>query len=114
MKELANEFREIRMSRENTEKYKTFSVPLEKVVTEIDKDGNESVATIFYKMKFIDSARFMATSSSTFVDNLTEGILKIKFKDCDCFFEYESVTDKLIKHKCLSVIKIIQGKLMKN
>ena len=30
----------------NTEKYKTFSVPIEKVVTEIDKGGNNSVVTI--------------------------------------------------------------------
>ena len=46
---------------ENTEKYKTFSVPIEKEVTEIDKDRNKSVATISWKIKFIDSARFMAT-----------------------------------------------------
>ena len=33
--------------RENTEKnYKNFSVPIEKEVTEIDKDGNKSVVTI--------------------------------------------------------------------
>ena len=30
-------------------------------VTEIDKDGDESVVTISYKVKFIDSARFIAT-----------------------------------------------------
>ena len=53
-----------------------------------DKDGNESVVTISYKIKFIDSARFMATSSSHLVDNLTERIQKIKCKDCDCFLEY--------------------------
>ena len=40
-----------------------FSVPTEKEVTNIDKDGNESVATISYKIKFIDSARFMVSSS---------------------------------------------------
>ena len=28
----------------------------------IDKDGNESVVTICYKIKLIDSARFMASS----------------------------------------------------
>ena len=38
---------------ENTEKYKTFSVPIEKQVIRIDKDGNESVVTISYKMKII-------------------------------------------------------------
>ena len=47
---------------ENTEKYKTFSVPIEKEVTKIDKDGNESVVTISYKIKIIDRARFLASS----------------------------------------------------
>ena len=64
--------------------HKTFSVPIEKEVTNIDKDGNESVVTISYKIKFIDSARFMASSLSNLVDNLAEGIHKIRFKDCDC------------------------------
>ena len=47
-------------------------------VTEIDKDGDESVVTISYKVKFIDSARFIATWISNRVDNLTEGIHQIK------------------------------------
>ena len=59
-------------------------------VTKTDKDGNESVANIYYKIKFIDSARFMATSLSNLGDNLVEGIHKIKCKDGDCFLEYES------------------------
>ena len=37
---------------------RNFSVPIEKEVREIDKDGNESVITISYKIKFMDSARF--------------------------------------------------------
>ena len=44
----------------------------------------------------------MATSLSNLVDNLTEGIHKIKCKDCDCFLEYERVKNNLIKYKCLS------------
>ena len=39
----------------------------------------------------------MATLLSNLVDNLTEGILKIKCKDCDCFLEYESVKNNLVK-----------------
>ena len=35
----------------------------------------------------------MATTLSNLIDNLTKGIQKIKCKDCDCFFEYESVKD---------------------
>ena len=36
------------------EKYKTFSAPIEKKVTNIDKVGNESAVTISYKIKFIN------------------------------------------------------------
>ena len=43
----------------------------------------------------------MATSLSNLVDNLSEGICKIKCKDFDCFLEHESVQNNLIKYKCL-------------
>ena len=66
----------------------------------IDKDGNESVETISYKIKFINSVRFIATSLSNLVDNLAEGIHKVKCKDCDCFLEYGSVRENLIRCKC--------------
>ena len=79
-----------------------FSVPIEKEVTNIDKDGNESVATIFYKIKFIDSARVMPRSFANLADSLTEGIYKIICKFCEYFLEYESAKDNLIKYKCLS------------
>ena len=55
---------------ENTEKYITFSVPIKK---EHDNDK-----TIVYKLKFIDSNRFMSTSLSSLVDNLSE----VNNKDC--------------------------------
>ena len=48
-------------------------------------------------MNFIDSARFMAISLWNLVHNRTERIHKIKFKDCVCFLEYESVKDNLVK-----------------
>ena len=47
----------------------------------------------------------MASSLSNLVDNLTEIIHEIKCKDCDCFLEYESVKDNLIKYRCLSCNK---------
>ena len=91
LKELANMFeRQFECLGENTEKYKTFSVPVEKEVTKLDKDGNESVVTISYKIKIIDSTRFMASSASNLADNFAKGIHKIECKDCDCFLEYES------------------------
>ena len=42
IKELAEEFeRQFTFLRENTEKYITFTVPIEKVVTRVDKNGEE-------------------------------------------------------------------------
>ena len=89
----------------------TFSAPIERKVTKINKDGNESGVTISYKIKFIDSARFMASSLSNLADNLAEGIPKIKCKDCNCIFEYENVKDNLIKFKFLSCNKDYSNKL---
>ena len=76
------------------ENYKNFSVPVKKEITNIDKNGNKSVETI--KIVFVNSMRFMATSLSKLVDNLTQGIHKIKSKDSVSFFEYESFKDNLI------------------
>ena len=64
-------------------KWKAFFVPIEKEVKKkIDRDGTESILTISYRTKFIDSARFMVSSLSNLVNDLTEGIHKIKCKDC--------------------------------
>ena len=47
MKELANKFKvQFECLGENTEKYKTFSFPLEKESIKIEKDGNEDTITI--------------------------------------------------------------------
>ena len=48
---------------ENKEKYKTFSVPIKKEPNEDD--------TITYRIKCIDSFRFMSTSLSILADNLS-------------------------------------------
>ena len=40
-----------------------------KKIIKIDKDGNETVETISYRIKFIDKARFMVSSLSNFRDN---------------------------------------------
>ena len=57
--------------------------------------------------------RFMTTSLSKLADNLTEGIHKIKCKYGNCFFEYESVEDNLIKYKCFSWNKEYSNRLNK-
>ena len=66
---------------------------------------------ISYKKIFTDSARFMGTSLSNLVDNLKEGIHKIKWKDCDCFLKYEIVKRYSIKCNCLSCNKDYSKKI---
>ena len=45
----------------NIEKYLTFSVPIEKEVTRINKNGEDITKTIPYRLQLINSARFMAS-----------------------------------------------------
>ena len=73
--QLAKEFKgELDCIGENMEKYITFSVPIKK-----ECDNGK---TITYKLKFIDSFRFMPTSLSELVDN-TSGIFNsIECKSC--------------------------------
>ena len=112
IKELVNEFEgQLECTRENREKYKTFSIPVKKEIIKTDKDGHETVGIISYKIKFIDSARFIASSLSNLVENLMEGIHKIKFKVCGCFLEYKHAKANFIIYKCLSCNKFYSKKL---
>ena len=79
-----------------------------------------------YILQFIESARFMTSSLSNFVNNLFEGIHKIeckyrhndkkcetcriKYKYWNCFLEYTNFKDDLIGHKCLCCNKNYQQK----
>ena len=47
---------------------------MEKEIIKVDKDSNEYILTISYKTNIIDSARFMAGSSSYLVVNFAKGI----------------------------------------
>ena len=63
-----------------TEKYITFSAPLEKEVMIISKNEEEITKNISYRLKLIDSARFIASSLSKLINNLAKRIHKIKCK----------------------------------
>ena len=99
IKELASEFdSNFECLGENTEKYITFSVPIKK------KINNKNI-DITYKIKFIDSFRFRATSLSKLVDNLTDNIHNdkcIKCKSNLCFVR--AINEKLI-FKCIDCEK---------
>ena len=79
LNQLAIEFNgELNCIGDNTEKYISFSVPIKKEV--IDNNGNKK--TITYKLKFIDSFRFMSNSLSELVDNTSGMFNSIECKSC--------------------------------
>ena len=80
---------------ENTEKYITFSVPIKKRIKNKDME-------ITYKIKFIDSFRFMATSLSKLVDNLTEGIHSDKCINCKSGISYMKIIDETLIFRCFN------------
>ena len=98
IKESAEEFKkQITCLQENTPKYVTFTVSIEKEVTKIDKNGEEIVQNISYILQFIDSTRFMESPLSNLVNNLFEGIHRIKRKCLCCNKNYHHKFDEKIK-----------------
>ena len=64
----------------------TFSVP---ILKRLDNDK-----IISYKPKFIGSFRFMPTSLSSLVDNLSNKLYSDKCKDCKSELDYMSFKDE--------------------
>ena len=89
---------------ENTEKYITFSVPISK---ELD-NGKK----IKYRLKFIDSFRFMSTSLSSLFDHLSAKLHTNKCKDCKSELDYMSIKNNQF-FNVLSIKRIIR-KTIKN
>ena len=97
IKELVKEFEgNFECLGENTEKYITFSVLIKKKIDNKDLE-------ITYKIKFIDSDRFMSSSLSKLVDNLSEGIHNNKCFDCESNLDYIKIkkNEKLLL-KCFN------------
>ena len=95
IKELVKEFEgNFECLGENTEKYITFSVPIKKKIENKDLE-------ITYKIKFIDSYRFMASSLSKLVDNLLEGIHNNKCSECGSNLDYIKTTAERINEKLI-------------
>ena len=117
---------------ENTEKYITFSVTIEKEIIKIDKKWNEITNTISYRLQVIDRfiGRFMASSLSNLVYKLAERIhtikckyeqddknfetYGIKYRHSNCFLEYTSFKKDLIEKKCFFCNKDYQNKFDEN
>ena len=128
IKKLAGDFKkQLTCLGENTEKYKTFTVPIEKEITRIDKIGADVTENTSYILQFIDSARFITRSLANLVNKFSKVIHKvkckcrhndkkcetsgIKYKCYDYFLEYTNFKDDLIEYKCLCFNKNCQQTL---
>ena len=111
---LAEEFEgEFECLGENTEKYITFSVPITKEITKKDKNSNNKIIKISGKIKFIDSYRFVSTSLSKLINNLSEGLHNDKCKDCTSYLDYVTIKDNQwsctqLIFRCFSCKKIMK------
>ena len=115
IKELAEEFEgEFECLGENTEQYITFSVPIKKETTKKDKNGNDKITKISYKIKFIDSCRFMSTSLSNLVSNLSAGLHNDRCTDCKFFLDYMKTKEEQLIFRCFRCKKNLMKNLMKN
>ena len=81
IKKLVGEFKnQFTCLRENSEKYITFTAPIEKEVTRIDKNGEEILKYVSYILQFINSSKIYGKILWNLADNLSEGIHRIKYK----------------------------------
>ena len=98
---MAEEFKgEFERLGENTEKYITFSVAIKNEITKKDKNGNDKITKISYKINFIDSDKFMSTSLSNLVSNLSEGLHNDRCIDCKSCFDYMKTKDEQLIFRC--------------
>ena len=101
IKELSKEFEgEFGCLSENTEKYITFSVPIKKEITKKDKNGSNKIMQISYKIKFIDSFKFMSRSLLDLVDNLSDGLHSDECTDCISCLDYMIIKDDKLIFRC--------------
>ena len=92
---------------ENTEKYIIFSVPVKKKIENKDLE-------IKYKIKFIDSYRFMSSSLSKLVDNLSERIHNNKYIDCNSCLDYIKIKNEKLLLKCFNCNNYYKKKFNKD
>ena len=91
---------------ENTEKYITFFLPIKKRIENKNMD-------ITYKIKFIDSFRFMATSLSKLVDNLTDNIHNDKCIKCKSNLCFVRAMNETLLFKCIDSEKEYEKEINK-
>ena len=108
VKELVKEFEgNFECLGENTEKHIMFSAPIKK---KIENKNTE----ITYKIKFIDSYRFMSSSLLKLVDNLLEELHHNKCLNYESCLDYFKTKNEKLILKCFIVNNIMKKILIKN
>ena len=69
---------------------------------------------ISYKIKFIDSCRFMSSQFSDLVDNLPDEIHSEKCPDCESCLDYMITKDDQLIFRYIECKRIIRKTLIKN
>ena len=98
IKELAEELEgKLECLGENTKKYITFSVPIKK-----ELDNGKPIA---YKIKFIDSFRFISNLLPSLFDNLSEGLHSDKCTNCKSCLDHMMFQDDQLIFRCFKCKK---------
>ena len=125
---LAEEFeKQLTCLGENTEKYITSSVPIEKAITRVNKNAKKSQKLYLTDCNLLTAQDFWQLPN--LVNDLAEGIQKIKckyghnnkkfetcrikYRKCECFLECKTFKGNLKKRKCLFCGNNIEKSLMK-
>ena len=80
-------------------------MPIRREITKKDKDDNDKITKISYKIKFIDSFRFVSSLLSILVDNLSEGLHSDKCTDCKSYLDYRTTKDEQLIFSCFECKK---------
>ena len=80
-------------------------MPIKKKITKKDKDGSDKITKISYKIKFIDSYRFMSCSLSSLVTNLSVGLHNDRCTDCKYCPYYMATKDEKLIFRCFECKK---------
>ena len=94
------------MFRRKHRKYKTFSVLINKELY--------NCKTITYKIKFIDSFRFISSSLSSLADNLSKGLHNYECLDCESCLDYIITKDAQLTFRCFKCKKNYERKFNKD
>ena len=86
---------------------------IKKGITRKDHNGNDKITKISYKLKFIESCRFMSTSLSNLVRNLSEGLHNDRCKDYKSHLDYMTTKDELLIFRCFRFQNIYEKDFQK-